>query len=57
MIDRDKNFTRIKTKALKLPLSTSSTAPTPELGAVYFDYESNKFKKCVDGSTWVDANI
>ena len=56
-IDRDKDFTRIKTKALKLPLSTSSTAPTPELGAIYFDYETNKFKKCIDGSTWVDANI
>ena len=56
-IDRNKNFTRIKTKALKLPLSTSSTAPTPELGALYFDYETKKFKKCIDGTTWIDANI
>ena len=56
-IDRDKNFTRIKTKALKLPLSTTSSAPTPELGGIYFDYETKKFKKCIDGSTWIDANI
>ena len=56
-IDRNKNFTRIKSKALKLPLSTSSSAPTPELGGMYFDYETKKFKKCIDGTTWVDANI
>ena len=56
-IDRNKNFTRIKSKALKLPLSTSSTAPTAELGGMYFDYETKKFKKCIDGTTWVDANI
>ena len=56
-IDRDKNFTRIKTKALKLPTSSTSSAPTPELAAIYFDYESKKFKKCIDGSTWIDANI
>ena len=56
-IDRNKNFTRIKSKALKLPLSTSSTAPTPELGGMYFDYETKKFKKCIDGTTWIDANI
>lgn len=32
-----------------------SIAPAPVRGGFYFDGTANKFKKCVDGSTWIDA--
>ena len=30
------------------------TSPTAVRGAIYFDGTENKFKKCTDGTTWID---